>query len=181
MTIDFTESVLLSALLAIVLPAGSVLAQDKDYLPPPTGPYQSSVVINAIEHNSNHETQVYRFPPADLAMPDREFYQPRDFESADQADAFAGRMPDNSAPPVNALENPAPAANSQSTPVVDMNASPWAAGQQQLPAAPANTGVWANPYGYPQYPYGYYNGYMPAYPVAPSPWAVSPPPAYTGR
>ena len=66
-------------------------------------------------------------------------------------------------------------------PAPEGHANPWNTGQSYAPQ-PTDQGVWSTPYGYQAYPYGYYNGYMVnPYPVAPSPWAVPPTPAYPAR
>lgn len=44
----------------------SSFAVANEYVPPPTGPYQSSVVINTSEQETPQQTQVYKFPSADL-------------------------------------------------------------------------------------------------------------------
>jgi hypothetical protein len=39
-----------------------------EYVPPPSGPYQSSVVITSKSTSEQSDGQVYRFPPADLTL-----------------------------------------------------------------------------------------------------------------
>lgn len=56
----------LTALLLLVSP----LAIANEYVPPPTGPYQSSVIINSVEKNSVQQPQVYKFPTEDLIHQD---------------------------------------------------------------------------------------------------------------
>ena len=163
---------------ALLLFSSVVAAQTNEYLPPPTGPYQSSVVINAVERDSSHEAQIYRFPPADLGGPEFEVRPPVKDLPISRPDAI--RLP-----PGSAESGGLPGVNSEfaSDPSVGTAKSPWEgmpAQQGQYPAT--DPGVWGNPYGYSAYPYGYYNGYMAnPYPAAPSPWAVNPAPAYPGR
>ena len=52
-------------LLNLVLFNGST-ALAGEYVPPPTGPYQSTVIINKNPFQSNNSEQVYRFPSEDL-------------------------------------------------------------------------------------------------------------------
>ncbi len=51
---------------SILILAFSTLAVAQDYVPPPTGPYQPSVVINRVDRQMPEHNRIYRFPPADL-------------------------------------------------------------------------------------------------------------------
>jgi len=180
MKIEYRHRIML-LMPALVAGMGQVSAQVDEYLPPPTGPYQSSVVINTQERNADHEAQVYRFPPADLALPESDYYPPPTPTVRSPRERYFSE-PKAEFPAPAAVEAPAivdaPPAHG---PAAALPVNPWASDQQALPV-PMNNAVWGNPgaYGYQQYPYGYYNGYNP-YQVAPSPWAVNPPPAYIGR
>jgi len=162
-------------------------ATGNNYVPPPTGPYQSSVVINSVEKNSVEQPQIYKFPSADLIHQDS------------QASSIAKRLPaypvDRSYPgsaPMFKSEQIAPVTNKmpatspgyQSQPMVNAQPSgpaaapyspyannPWSAEQSQgfsqSPEQSVYQGdVWSmpaqnySPRGYPnQYPYGYSNSY----------------------
>ena len=177
----------MAAVLAVV-PGTGFAAEVPEYLPPPTGPYQSSVVINTVERNSDHQTQVYRFPPADLTFPD----EPAPIRGG--GPAAPGFADYGSRPPIEDAPPPLTTRQPQTAPEGSANANAWpGSGSGGLPAnpwapdnmtgpAPASQGAWGGTYTYPQYPYGYYNGYTTyPYQVAPSPWAVNPPPMPPGR
>ena len=165
-----------------------LLSHANEYLPPPTGPYQSSVVVNTGDNNAAQK--VYRFPPADLVQtqpkPPREGL-PRRFDFP----AAPGGVP-----PVNANSKmPAPVTPREQLsqpPMPAMDANPWAVNPQQ-PFAPDAQGVWGNPYGNPYgnygpytypYPYGYgeqHNRNKNFFSNMPSPWSVMPVQPYQTR
>jgi hypothetical protein len=58
-------------MLPLVLSAGLLTAGlplYAEYVPPPSGPYQSSVVITSKSSSEQSDGQVYRFPPSDLTF-----------------------------------------------------------------------------------------------------------------
>ena len=172
------------------------VAWARDYVPPPSGPYQSSVVINHSTIDGEPQ-QVYKFPPADI-LTDGNAARGSGFlsDSGPGPDDTEQKQPDQERrvgmiPPQSTL----PGAGNQLAP----GSSPY---QWQVPqtydpyqsSAPAwngyNTGnvpaykqnVWQQTpqYGYaPQYPYSYgqpnqYNANNYPFYGMPSPWNVMP-------
>ncbi len=169
-------------------------ASARDYIPPPNGPYQSSVVIN----NSivdGEQQQVYKFPPADILIdekpePGSDFVSQSEGQRRDSQGPLAGPGADNQADlqqPQSMMTGPqfqrapedyyqwqAPQGNSYNA------MQRW--GNYQGAAPNYNPNVWQqNPqYGYPQqYPYSYgtpnqYNGVNNPFYGMPSPWNVMP-------
>ncbi|MDJ0832976.1 MAG: hypothetical protein QNJ69_05600 [Gammaproteobacteria bacterium] len=165
--------------LSVLMLALSSLAVAQEYVPPPTGPYQPSVVINRVDQGLPEQNRIYRFPPADLV-------------------GSAPLMDANPAPPREArIENrppvePPPRQNQtarRSAPEAYQQTNP------QVGNVPANPQWRYNPYQYdsnwnnnPQaypyaqgyqrpYPYGYnqYNGSSNNFfPGMPTPWTDNP-------
>jgi hypothetical protein len=117
-----------------------------EYVPPPSGPYQSSVVITSKDTTEQNNEHIYRFPPADLNIQEDDT-APLSLESSDPPSG----MSNNSSLPAQYLEYrsepalndaPRPDLRDYSPPAPYPNAN--AAGspiiQQQGYSAPANPG-----------------------------------------
>lgn len=180
---------------ALVL-AVSTVSQARDYVPPPTGPYQSSVVINNSLANESTQ-QIYKFPPPDILQEDRNIptqrFSPSDPEMTDNGQHELPAMIDTPMKPAR----PNQQLNFESRPMMPEynNYSPWQPPQGgQAATAPGwygnyqganpnyNQQIWqqAPGYGYQQqYPYSYgapnqYNGANNPFYGMPSPWNVMP-------
>ncbi len=185
------HSVSITALL-LLLPL-SISASN--YVPPPTGPYESSVVINSVEKFSVEQPQVYKFPPADL--PDEDYAsesgsQPQAFitDSAQYPEAVGAQTVGNAEVPPSYYDESQGAAYGEAimppgaSPVYDPYQNPWGtsapnAGQPSYqPGYQAE--MWSYPQGnYPaQYPYNYSNRYNRGsnndYYGMPGPWSMMP-------
>lgn len=167
----------------LLLSSATSLAGAAEYLPPPTGPYQSSIVINSVESDSATQPQIYRFPPADLIQ----MGDPRDYPVDQREAARDNRFPNSPRnPAVSSVMPKAPAYAAPANPVLNPYQSggmgqnnPWAVGQPD-PSGQGQWGAGYQPYGYP---YGYpnqYNMMNPPYSNVPSPWSVPAQP-YPGR
>jgi len=185
-----TADSVLTGLLLIIMPA---LVIANDYVPPPTGPYQSSVVINSVEKYSVEQPQVYKFPPADLV--DEEYSAESFIDSPTSSAATQYEAP---------MDVPSPASVNQSvyydtgqgaanvdsmlppvsTPGYTPYNNPWDAPATSATVQPSyppgyQTEIWGYPQGayQNQYPYNYSNGYNPAnnsnYGM-PGPWSMMP-------
>jgi hypothetical protein len=162
-----------------------------EYIPPPTGPYQSTVVIGIVEQDSARKHKIYRFPQEDLFKPEMPHH-----DLPLPAPAVSEREYLNTMP-VPAMPLAPPAVLPQQDYRAGPNAlnqwydpalhnAPWArnAPPQRRPYA----GEWnypANGYGYNQYPGMYsqrYDMLNAPYSAMPSPWVMQPPfNPFTGR
>jgi hypothetical protein len=174
------------------------IATAGEYVPPPTGPYKSSVVISGKNlFQSESGTQVYKFPTEEMIQ-----IQRTDPDTHKQVRAFKQR--DEARPPFKTATEtglpvpatPVPSANLQNGPArLPQSANPgaggyyannpWAPGQQSYPYWGQN--MWANPAYAPQQqsPYGYSNQNnnmnSPFYGM-PGPWSAMPmQPFFSGR
>jgi hypothetical protein len=173
----------------------SATVQGRDYVPPPNGPYQPSVVINNSQVDDSQQ-HVYKFPPPDMLLDVNK--KPSDF---DYQPELRGNEPRQQMAPetVKPIRNQqqSPLMNSQTMPPLP-NPDAYSAWQLQQGgrsnnAAPGwgyqegtpnyNQNVWqqqAPGYGYQQqYPYSYgypnqYNGTNNQFYGMPSPWNVMP-------
>lgn len=168
--------------------ASNVLAGE--YVPPPTGPYQSTVVINTKEQNSTGKHQVYKFPQAELFEP----VKPDPYFSLSDPRG-QGREPANAAipsdmpfmtPPLLPQQNYNTGQNARGQwydPTLYNN--PWL--RNTAPPQMPYSGEWnypGNSYGYYQYPGMYrdqYNMLNAPYSAMPTPWAMRPFKPFTGR
>lgn len=157
-----------------------------EYVPPPTGPYQSSVIISSGESSSAQQSQVYKFPPADLipsisdadrmrkpAWNHTQDREKRDaiesFDPATGASDYASSISqhDSSLMPQNFTNQPAYQQN------------PWSYPDQHGYPNQGYSGSWGQP-SYPyyqQYPNGYttpYNNSNNPFSNMPSPWSSMP-------
>lgn len=196
----------LKYLLAGLLSLHTGFAPASDYIPPPTGPYQSTIVINAVEQNSTQKHQVYKFPQAEL-------FQSRDpgFELPRTAPLVKERLPIVPAendpfnayrPPDGVLmtpsmeQQPSPMVNQQQHPGTNLATqqpwydptlynNPW--GQNPVPQQQPYQGEW----NYPDRSYNYYpspnlfqnqkNMMNAPFSAMPAPWAMQPRQPYNGR
>ena len=140
-----------------------------EYVPPPSGPYESSVVIKSTVSSTDQPQQVYKFPPADLEL---------ELDERPVSDTAAGTMP----PTAPAAPAPHATATSQGMPRQSVTVerpnvaapmpnrspvqafTPGAQAQRQWQPGPSATGApWPGGqqsyYPYQAYPYGYGYGY----------------------
>ena len=184
------QNLLLTNLLLLPLSvAGS------NYVPPPTGPYQSSVIINSIDEFSVEEPQVYKFPPADLVD---EVYNSDSDLAQESVPDYAGTYPeqpmvdqpsyattpstyyDGAMPSGPASENGQFSGQPPATYAPYSN--PWGTATSARTQSPYQSGyqadVWSYPQGsYPsQYPYmnPYDRGDNNNYYGMPGPWSMMP-------
>jgi hypothetical protein len=165
----------------------SVLA--RDYVPPPSGPYQSSIVVNNSQDGDSQQ-KVYKFPPPDILLDDSgsraDFLQPPD---------PVGEVSGQAAPPV--MQAPLAAQPQLVPPNAPLQTgqgqfyqpqtvpswspdtrSGWYGYQGNVPNYNQNVWQQSPAYGYPQqYPYQYrggnqYNGANNPFNGMPSPWNV---------
>ena len=166
----------------LCLPLGA-----SEYVPPPTGPYQSSsVIISSGEANSAQPGQVYKFPPADLIPPLSGSDTPTKGSLTDSADHVKRDVMEPYNPDTSATDYAIPKSQNESAmmpqswpnqPVYGQN--PWAYSNQPGYVNPGYSGAWGQqtyPY-YQQYPYGastpYTNSNNP-FSNMPSPWSSMP-------
>ena len=180
----------------LLLLAGSVIAED--YVPPPTGPYQSSVIINKDSVNSGSSGQVYRFPSDIMVQTEHKKppliteasrYEPEQMLSSKKLIVPEETIPVKKyslpvvTPPVKPLAG-------------NISGNPWAVDNAIFPNSNVGNGGypqyqyqgnWNNPqYSYPQqYPYGYnnQNNFMNnPFSGMPSPWYTMPmQPFFSGK
>lgn len=169
------------------------LVSGNEYVPPPTGPYHSTVVINTVEESSEKKQQVYKFPQEDLFQPRNteplfpsQTGQGHGFDSTNNPASGFGVPRRN--PPTAAVDEARTAPSSQAAqPRYDQSLydNPWSVDTtrpQQGYQGDWNTQY--SPYGYYQYPYGYSNQYNTKnnpFSYMPSPWSVMPSKPYPGR
>jgi len=165
-----------------------------EYVPPPSGPYKSSGIVNTNLQQSNSSTKIYRFPSDGLIQSEPRINptyfdrSQRDFKTQNMAIKPAIKAP--IVPPVKAKPiEPAQATVAQpaSPPMTGkFTRNPWA--PDSMPQPPANyPGNWNNQqYSYPQqnpYGYGNQNNFMNnAMNGMPSPWSAMPmQPFFSGK
>lgn len=196
----------LQYLLASMLLLHTGFAPASDYIPPPTGPYQSTIVINEVEQNSTHKHQVYKFPQAELFQsrdPDFELPRSEPIEEErlpilpaenDQFNSY--RIPDSIILPPSMGPQSSPMVIQQQNPRANLTTpqrwydptlynNPW--GQNPAPQQQPYQGEW----NYPDRNYNYYpspkmfrnqNNMMNApFSMMPTPWAMQPGQTYDGR
>ncbi len=173
-----------------------------DYVPPPTGPYQSqsTIIINNNENHPSTPAQVYVFPSDSLINAGNG----GNSVAAKQNDKqFSGPdiSPDKALTPVpgEPIEKPpiVPENNRPTAPIMDTYMNPWS--PESLPGTNYNQADYYQPnwnnqqynyppqYSYPQqYPYGYnnnQNNFMNnPFNSMPSPWSAMPmQPFFSGR
>ncbi len=160
----------------IIILLFSSLAVAQDYVPPPTGPYQPSVVINRVDRQMPEQNQTYRFPPADLfgsaTLMDESPVPPREIQV------------ENRPPPEPRQAQVARRSEPETYQQMDPQAGGYSANPQWRYNPYQYQGGWNNnpqtyPYaqGYQQrYPYGYnqYNGSNDFFPGMPTPWTDNP-------
>lgn len=171
-----------------------LLGAADEYIPPPTGPYQSTVIINEVEQNSPEKHQVYKFPQAEL-------FEPRNIDPALPSSSNRGLAVDSLQSGSGSYYNPGAVMSGSSVtqqqggaggqaiqPFYDPSLynNPWA--ESSSPQQPRYQGQWNYPnssYGYYQYPYGgYSNQYNPQgapYSSMPSPWSMMPTKPFSGK
>lgn len=184
-------------IVSVLLSKPDVADAARDYVPPPNGPYQSTVVIdNTASGQSDH--QVYKFPPPDILMDEKLPQNKLDRPPLNRPQADSMPYPDSAAVPQPAQQpamdypsagytnpNQPPANQWQVTPGVQPGAYPgnWYGGNgYPAPNSGYNQNQWqqAPGYGYQQqYPYSYgntypYNGTNSTFNGMPSPWSVMP-------
>lgn len=165
----------------------STLVTGNEYIPPPTGPYQSTVVINTVDKNSAEKKQVYKFPQADLIQPRSvEPILPSSSNPGLSAEPLKSDSGSYSLPASPGIQGQPGSGNQGVQPYYDPSLynNPWAENstpQQQGYQQPGYQGQWTNPggaYGYYQYPdSGYsnqYNTMVPPYSRMPTPWSMMP-------
>jgi hypothetical protein len=156
------------------------VATANEYVPPPTGPYQSSsIVINSVEENTSEQPQVYRFPPSDLITDE--------MEQSESGPEVVHAEPAGIAPPsvqgrVNSEDYPQQPASMP--PVYSQPYNNWA--RQGMAQPPMDyryqggyqNGTWGYPQQYYSYPYSNPEQYDPTnsqyYNNMPSPWSMMP-------
>lgn len=178
----------------VLLLAVSVVVQARDYVPPPSGPYQPTVVINNSPADESQQ-QVYKFPPPDILLEDRNTRTDFPYQPGHQVDkADLQSAPAMVEPPMNQQQQVMESQRMQSMPQAD-GYSQWQIPQQSGQAATNpgwygyqgstpnyNQNVWQQRPGYgyqQQYPYSYgapnqYNGANTPFYGMPSPWTVMP-------
>lgn len=170
--------------------------QARDYVPPPSGPYQSSVIINSATAGDAKAQKVYKFPPADITL---------DAEPAQLSTESAGRSqmstPDEQRYPQDRAEDQSSKSVNTRRPMPStVGETPQWSSSPQAPGYPnPGQGGGYQWYGYQpqaggyyqdrwsQYPQGY--GYQNPYPYRgenpydystnpfesmPSPWSIMP-------
>lgn len=185
----------------LLLPISSV-AQTSEYVPPPTGPYQSSVVINTLQSGAADETHVYKFPSADLieqvtgkpdeiepesiatdlAFPsEQDFVEPRTDDVIPSTNQTAPMANTNRPVDVRRPQQAQPVPPAYGSQPYANTVNPWSSSQAPYPNAYQEQNLWAQPHGRSQYqyPYGYsqqYNNntYNSPYEYMPSPWSMMP-------
>lgn len=193
-------SYLSSCLLVLVSPFSSA----NEYIPPPTGPYQSSVVIRSIEQSplqykamqqgSGPQIQVYKFPSADLfeqeapsqleinrarqrEKPEASLDIPTEAPVSQTKTDVVPRQRQYPAPPDFRGQGSRSNVSGQPAARSFQYSNPWSA--NHAPEQRGYPDVWGNP-GYPdtyQYPYGYsdqYNSMNAPNYRMPSPWSAMP-------
>lgn len=175
---------LIGSVLALSLSAALAVAQD--YIPPPTGPYQSSVVINRMDRSTSDQDRIYRFPPADLVEP-----PPPIIEDEQATAEVRARQPiTGSAQAGQAAQVPGSGSagnyrQAYPSPQEYPSAAQW--GYPYNYGSGWNTNPPAYPYppAYPQqpYPYGYnqYDSTNNFFPGMPTPWTDNPMQQFFGQ
>jgi hypothetical protein len=190
-------------MLMVVLVVFSAELAAADYVPPPTGPYQSSVIISDknLFQSDNGNHQVYRFPTEELIRGEK---KPLKFTRGDTS-SFQNNIPAAPVAPTASTKIPleksiAPSTVNPSAQYYPVN--PWEPKaqssvqqpmQQQYPdnyqydwgnQSSRQQQYWQQPYRQ-QYPYGYsnQNNYMNTpFNSMPSPWSAMPmQPFFSGR
>jgi hypothetical protein len=182
---------IMSTVLLLVI---SVAVQARDYVPPPSGPYQPLVVINNSPADESQQ-QVYKFPPPDILLEDRNTRPGGAYQSDHQIDEPGAQIaPAMVEPPMNQPQQVMEPQRIQPMPQAS-GYSQWQMPQQggQAGTNPGwygyqgspqnyNQNVWQQQPGYgyqQQYPYSYgapnqYNGANTPFYGMPSPWTVMP-------
>jgi hypothetical protein len=181
-----------SIITGVLLLSVSVAVQARDYVPPPSGPYQPLVVINNSPADKSQQ-QVYKFPPPDILLEDRNTHPDLSYQPGHQIDEGPQIAPAKIKPPMSQQQlmeskrmQPMPQSGGYSQWQIpgqggQTGTNPGWYGYQGL-APNYNQNVWQQQPGYgyqQQYPYSYgtpnqYNGaYNPFYGM-PSPWNVMP-------
>ena len=193
MTNKHFHTALITSLLVLV----PLSAAGSNYVPPPTGPYQSSVIINSSDQFSVEQPQVYKFPPADLVD---EVYATEPDLTQPTID-YSGQYPQGnelanqpSYAPVPStyydepvMNDPAAAENTQFSGAPPSSgyapyANPWGAANANTIQPPYQSGYQADVWSYPQggysnqYPYmnRYDRGDNSNYYGMPGPWSMMP-------
>ncbi len=180
---------------AVLLSVINVAVEGRDYVPPPSGPYQSSIVINNSAEGGDTQQQVYKFPSPEMLLDDSHTRS----EFVNQPDIQIDEPPSqNSAASIDAPMNRQqqyPVMNPQGSQSMPDGYTQWQLPQQSRQPSPSsawygyqgaapnyNQNVWQQVpgYGYPQQnPYSYgapyqYNGANSPFNGMPSPWNVMP-------
>jgi hypothetical protein len=167
----------------LVTAAVPLVAQETGYVPPPSGPYQSSaVVIEGAGDATTSERQVYRFPPSNILMPEVEPRQFRELERQPVAKPPGIPLPPSTPQIPDSQRTQQPQAEAWVYPDYSTGA--------QMYSAPQNWygyqgGAWqqsAPGYGYYPYvaPEQYPQRFAP-FDNMPSPWSVIPNNPFSGR
>ena len=165
----------------------STLAFAQDYIPPPTGPYQSSVVINRMDRSMPDQSRIYRFPPADLVEPPPPLLD--DAEPPVEARTMEQTRRPLDAPQAVEVPGSNPAADfRQGYPQTQAYppAAQWGYTPYQYGSGwNTNAQPYVYPPAYPQqaYPYGYnqYDNRNEFFPGMPTPWTDNPMQQFFGQ
>ncbi len=184
----------LSSIYLVCIPLGMA----GEYIPPPSGPYQTSVVIGNDSSQSDRSGQVYKFPSDSLIQinqPDKPLYRSEmnAFDSnRDRLAAPARKIPPELPAEVAVQVNPQMPEQPQTPlPYMNYNQNPWA---PDSVSSPDMSSQWnwnnqqysypqQNQYGQNQYGYPGQNNFM-NNPLnsMPSPWTAMPmQPFFSGR
>lgn len=161
-----------------------------EYVPPPPGPYQSTVIINKNEYQSDNSGQVYKFPSENLIQHETAdnstFVTDKQTNQLNRETTFPS-SPVQENPPAVRVHEPAksvPPANQAADDYFATN--PWSSDSQTYPDAYQRNRMNPPPVTLPQQnPYGYNNQndfMIDPFNRMPSPWTPMPmQPPFSGR